>query len=288
MKDMAKVIKLIKKELGVFFNVGRYAEQEYFLANYGAVAIDPHLVLFESFWGSKITCNPYAIYRQMRGEPACSHLRFVWSVESGAHVPADVEEDPRASLVARGTAAFSKALLSAKYVVSNSTLPDHYTRPPGQVYANTWHGVPLKFMGYDADPRPSSIANTQHNFLQATHILMAGEYAAAKTVAPYGAYEHTSPKVVISGSPRVDITLSANAAHVKRRLGLALGKKLVLYAPTWRGQIDDINKDSDDLKAAAAAIAAAAGPHFETAVSAHNFVRARVKKDAPEIRLDPR
>jgi CDP-glycerol glycerophosphotransferase len=284
---MANIIKQIKKELGLFLNIGKYAEQECFLANYGAAAIDPDLAFFESFWGSKITCNPYAMYRQMRDDPALAHMRFVWSAEKGASIPADVEGDPRTSLVPPSGVAFAKALLTAKYLISNSTLPDYYTRHPDQIYANTWHGVPLKFMGYDADPRPSSVANSQHNFIQATHIFMAGDYAADKTVKPYGAFDHTCPKIVQTGSPRVDLTLSANGDAVKQRLGLAPGRKLILYAPTWRGMIDDINKDADDLRAAMKAIAAAAGPQFEVAVSAHNFVRAQVTKDAPEIRQVP-
>ncbi len=284
---MANVFSLIERELGLFFNAGKYAEQEYFSANYGAAAIDPNLVMLESFWGTKITCNPYAIYRRLRDDPEYEHLRFVWSAQKGTIVPPDVESDARSAVVIRHGVAYAKSLLAAKYVVSNSTLPEYYIRHPDQVYANTWHGVPLKFMGYDADPRPGTIANSQHNFLHATHILLAGEYAARKTVESYGAYGHMASKITHVGSPRVDTMLTSQPGDVRRRLGIRPGRKLAVFAPTWRGLIDDIKKDSTDIARAAAAITAAAGAAYDLVVSAHNFVHAQVRKDAPGIHLVP-
>ncbi len=44
--------------------------------------------------------------------------------------------------------AYDRHLADGGLLVNNATFPPPFSKRPGQVYVNTWHGTPLKKMGY--------------------------------------------------------------------------------------------------------------------------------------------
>ncbi len=54
--------------------------------------------------------------------------------------------------------AYFKALATAKYLVNNATFPQELAKRPEQTYLNTWHGIPLKHMGFDMPGRRRALA----------------------------------------------------------------------------------------------------------------------------------
>ena len=62
---------------------------------------------------------------------------------------AEFAENPRVRFVEIRSPEYFKALATSKYLMNNSTFPQEFAKRPEQVYLNTWHGVPLKHMGYD-------------------------------------------------------------------------------------------------------------------------------------------
>ena len=246
-------------------------------AGMDSAAIDPALVFLESFHGAKATCNPYAIYRELQARKG-HELRFVWSLSSRARPPADIATAPNVTIVRPRGREYAQALLSARHVVTNSTLPDYAFRRDGQDWWNTWHGIPLKAMGRDAERRLGVLANVQRNFLQASGLPLAGEYAAGAILDPYFASPLTRPKARLVGSPRIDLTLKADAASLRARLGASPGQPVILYAPTWRGRMGSISADLSALVTACEAIRAAR-PEALLVVSLHNFVRKALRQE---------
>ena len=43
----------------------------------------------------------------------------------------------------------TKVLHKAKYIFTDSGIRHKYIKKPGQIVTNTWHGTPLKLMGFD-------------------------------------------------------------------------------------------------------------------------------------------
>ncbi len=122
------------------------------VAGFRRLPVDPGLVLYESFAGNGMLCNPEAVYRALRADGRFDHLRHVWVLDDPARHPSVMREltgDDRVSVVTRRTSAYFRSLATAGYLVNNSTFPTEFAKRPEQVYVNTWHGTPLKRMGYD-------------------------------------------------------------------------------------------------------------------------------------------
>ncbi|MFE7526323.1 CDP-glycerol glycerophosphotransferase family protein [Kitasatospora sp. NPDC057542] len=131
-----------------------------------------------------------------------------------------------------------EALATAKYVVASTHLPDFFVRRPDQVVVQTWHGTPLKQIGFDFE----KVWFTDSKYLKSLarevpnwSLLVAGNSWSAPVLRR--AFDFKG-EILESGSPRNDLLFAADrektAEQVRERLGLPEGKKVVLYAPTWR------------------------------------------------------
>ncbi|CAM5349019.1 CDP-glycerol glycerophosphotransferase family protein [Leifsonia shinshuensis] len=220
-------------------------------------------VLYESFSGNGMLDNPEAVFRELLAAPDLTHLTHIWALSDLHTYRAAVEEfadDPRVSFVRYGSAAYYRALATSQYLVNNATFPYDFSKRQGQVYLNTWHGTPLKRMGYDIDGGALATANIVRNFVQADYLLSANEFMTDQMYRTAykldGLYRGT---IVEEGYPRLDRQFLDDAGRdeVRSRLaasGIPLGdRKIVLYAPTWKGQV--FGRPEDDLDALLAHIA---------------------------------
>jgi len=202
-------------------------------------------VLYESFFGNGMLDNPEAIFRRLLADRDFTHLRHVWVLDRIADHPgvtAEFEGDARVRFVELGSAGYLHALATSKYLVNNSTWPQQFSKRPGQVYVNTWHGVPLKHMGFDMPDGGIASRNITRNFLSADYLLSANPYMTRTMYRDaYRLQGLFRGAVIEEGHPRVDRQLQAekDTALVVRRLedrGVRIGdRRVVLYAPTWRG-----------------------------------------------------
>ena len=260
---------------------------DFYVKNFDAFPVEEDLILFESYWGRKIGCNPYALYREMIGDPRLNSFKIIWVKNAGVDVPSDVASNDKVTYVEYQSVDYAKALLKSKYLVSNSTFPAYFVRKPAQEYINLWHGIPVKHMGLHSDPAIAAAANTQRNFLQATKILLSSEYAIERTVVPYGADALSKPKAEVVGSPRLDLTLNTSRGEVRDLLGIKDGKKIMLYAPTWRGRVSRVSSDVKEQLAAIEEIQTAYGDDYHILLSIHNYTRSKMKSMPEGVKLVP-
>ncbi len=260
-----------------YLGLGARPVERFYIENYRSIPVEDDVILFESFWGRKLACNPYAIYRELRRQHDGKKHRCIWVKNRNISPPADIAGDPDVTFVEFDTVEYARALLRAKYLVSNMTFRPYFIRKEEQIYMNTWHGIPIKTLGMDAHSMLKDSFNTQRNFRQATHIVMAGTYATEKTVVPYGASTDVLPKVRNLGSPRIDLTLSANRAKIRASLGVLGDENIALFAPTWRGNVRNVSTDMQCQLDAIKVIQENLGSEFRLFVSLHNFVRHKMK-----------
>ncbi|MCU1508661.1 MAG: tagF [Glaciihabitans sp.] len=215
------------------------------LAAFRRLPIVADQVLYESFGGSGVLDNPEALFRTALADPTLAHLRHVWALDrQGSHaaVRREFAGDPRVRFVAYRSGRYFKALSTSGYLVNNATFPTEFGKRPGQVYLNTWHGTPLKLMGYDMPNGALESANTMRNFFSADYLLAQNSFMT-ETMYDHayklgGAYRGT---VVEEGYPRVDrqfadAAQTADARGLLENAGLDIGsREIVLYAPTWKG-----------------------------------------------------
>ncbi|MBT2501043.1 glycosyltransferase [Curtobacterium sp. ISL-83] len=218
-------------------------------------------VLFESFAGNGAACNPEALFRALLAAPDQQHRQLVWALAPGRGVELrrEFRDHPRVRFVERDSAAYWRVLGTAGTLVNNATFPPAFARRDGQVYLNTWHGTPLKRMGFDEPDGATASANVLRNFLNATHLLSQSPMMTERMYR--GSYRLTGVfqgEVLEVGYPRNDRTaLSAQSgstaatttdAELRRTFrdrGFDVdGRAIVLYAPTWRGE--RFNRAEDD------------------------------------------
>ncbi|MGP5396827.1 CDP-glycerol glycerophosphotransferase family protein [Arthrobacter rhombi] len=216
-----------------------------------AYPMDEDLVLLESYHGSKIDCNPAAIYRGLRSDPAYDHLRFGWVVTGACRIPHDVADDPRVSLIRRGSSLYRRCLGTAGYLISNVSFPQYFVRRQGQKYLNTWHGTPLKSMGKDITSGFMQHANVGRNLLHTTHLLAPNRHTQDSLIDRYEVTGLFGGKVARLGSPRIDRMVHADSedrARLLAQLGVDDdGRQIIFYAPTWRGATGEKHFDRDRL-----------------------------------------
>jgi CDP-glycerol glycerophosphotransferase (TagB/SpsB family)/glycosyltransferase involved in cell wall biosynthesis len=217
-------------------------------------------VFYESFSGNGMLDNPEAIFRELLAAPDLGHLTHIWALSDLRQYRAAVEEfagDPRVSFVRYGSVAYYRALATSQYLVNNATFPPDFGKRPGQVYLNTWHGTPLKRMGYDIQDGALATANIVRNFVGADYLLAANAFMADQMYETAyklkGIYRGT---IVEEGYPRIDrqFLTETQRQSTRARLaeaGIPLGdRKIILYAPTWKGEtFGDPTDDIDELLA---------------------------------------
>ena len=215
-------------------------------------------VLYESFSGNGMLCNPEAIFRELLASPDMKGLTHIWVLSDLHQYRATIDEFRRTAnvkFVRYRSSSYYRALATSKYLVNNATFRADFSKRQGQLYVNTWHGTPLKRMGYDVNGGALASANIVRNFVAADFLLAANPFMADQMYERAYKLKGIYPgRIIVEGYPRIDrqiLTTDGVAAGRERLVasGIALGEReIILYAPTWRGSsFDDPTNDIDGL-----------------------------------------
>lgn len=212
--------------------------------------IDESAILYESGAGLTIACNPLAICRELLERDEYSNYRHFWAVGKHDAVPEYLRADPRVFIIRRNSDLYLKMLASAKYLINNNTFPTFFSRRPEQRYLNTWHGVPLKTLGVDIKNGQMDHRNAARNLLHASHLIMPNDHTQEILLERYDIQGLFTGKVAQIGSPRIDNVLRPRtgiSAGIRQRLDITASDRVLLYAPTWRGDLQSATLDEDRI-----------------------------------------
>jgi CDP-glycerol glycerophosphotransferase len=195
-------------------------------------------VVFSSFYGRQYSDNPRAIHEELarRGSP----LEQLWVVRDHRfHVP------PTATGLREKSREHYEAMARARFVVCNDHFPDWFERRPDQVCLQTWHGTPLKKLGFDVtSPSAGDRRFARHWERQMDnwqYVLSPNRFTTPILRRAYT----IRGEMLETGYPRNDLLAGAErerrTAELRRRLGLPEGVRVVLYAPTYRDHLRDQN-----------------------------------------------
>jgi len=187
-------------------------------------------VLFVSWKGKQCTDNPRAIAAELRRRG--DDREHIWVVTDYA---ADVP--PGSRVVLSGTEEYFEALARCRYIVSNDDMQPEFRKRDGQIYLQTWHGTPLKKIGFDIG-KPQFASGTAYFDHLAADV---AKWDLLLSQNPFStpilrrAFRFGG-EICEYGYPRNDALSRGceSAARLRERLCLPNGKRVVLYAPTWR------------------------------------------------------
>lgn len=235
--------QLYNKSMG-FKQVADYTEY------YESLPVRDKVVLYESFHGASMSCNPYAIFRHLLTRDEFFDWTHVWVINDKSKVPASYKNMSNVIFVTRGSDLYIRHLANASFLINNVSFPEYFIRKKNQTYLNTWHGTPLKFLGKDIKDDFLAHKNVARNFLQTTHIISPNPHTTDILLNRYDVADIYKGIVAETGYPRTDMTLNKSSDEkndIKRQLGIFDDDKVVLYAPTWRGVHGDATFDTDRL-----------------------------------------
>ncbi|MFI0367192.1 CDP-glycerol:glycerophosphate glycerophosphotransferase [Actinomadura sp. 1N219] len=194
-------------------------------------------VVFSCFSGRQYSDSPKAVHQELLRRGA--DLEQLWVVND-----AQVELPGSLRAVRLNGREWNEALATSRYIVTNHRLGDAFRRHPDQVVLQTWHGTPLKKIGKDIKEVHFAYTPGMKKALQSksagpsvpewSHLLSPNPFS---TEIFRRAFSFKGEMLEV-GYPRNDLLHSpdagAVAAQVRARLGIPEGKRVVLYAPTWR------------------------------------------------------
>ncbi|MFV2194725.1 CDP-glycerol glycerophosphotransferase family protein [Nocardiopsis sp. LOL_012] len=190
-------------------------------------------VLFDSYTGRQYSDSPQSICARLRTDDRWEHYPMSWLVADGqVNLPEGL-----APVRLKGRE-YYEALARTRYLVTNSRQPAWFHKRPDQVVVQTWHGSMLKRIGFDVE----NVGGKSRDYFdklawetrQWDYLVSPSPWATPILRSAF----RFEGEILETGYPRNDIFFSPDrdriAARVRRHLGLPEGKKVVLYAPTWR------------------------------------------------------
>ena len=210
---------------------------------YEECAIESNMILYEAYAGRGLVCNPYAIFKYFTQRDDFKNYIHVWVVERKEQKEQleKVWKPENIHFVQRETEEYCKYLCQAKFLINNLSFPNYYTKKEGQIYINTWHGIPLKTLGFDIPDGRITGLNTIRNFLSVDVFLSPNRFMTERFQYAFQLEGVQEGYIMEAGMPRNDQLFHTNPKDILNCLkdaGVEVedNKKIVLYAPTWKGE----------------------------------------------------
>ncbi|MEI3326392.1 MAG: bifunctional glycosyltransferase family 2 protein/CDP-glycerol:glycerophosphate glycerophosphotransferase [Thomasclavelia sp.] len=194
--------------------------------------LEENMIMFETFMGKSYADSPKYIYEYLaKNYPG--KYKFVWVLN-------DPKEKPPygAIIVKRFTRKYAYYLAKSKYFVFNVRQPLWFRKREEQIFLETWHGTPLKRLAFDQEEVTAASPTYKAQFYrqkQEWDYLIAPNKFSSDIFKSCFMYDG---KMLETGYPRNDLLSSPDreqtALKLKKKLGIPLDKKTILYAPTWR------------------------------------------------------
>lgn len=168
-----------------------------------------------------------AIYEQMLKDKRFSHFTFYWGLDDPS---IDIPGNP-VKVKADTWRYFTTAFRCQYWITCVNIERSLKFKKRKQIYLNTDHGITIKTCGNDA------VGRKDYNFYYIDYYCVSGSYERDMYIRCF----NLNPRSIINtGLPRNDELYKISKQEVdviKKRLGLE-GKKIILYAPTWRDSND--------------------------------------------------
>lgn len=235
---MANFLKSAHKGLVKYRNSPFFKARFIYTKYYETAEIDNSIALFEAFSGDGFSGNPFYLLKEMCSDEKYADIKKYVAVKK-SYITSTTELLDRYGIqnvcvVEYYSKEYCLLLAQAKYLINNVAFPAFFIKKEGQVYLNTWHGTPLKSLGRSIQNNPHKIGNVQRNFLMSDYILFPNKYTFEHMRKDYMLEQIFDGKYVLAGYPcNTAFFNETRASEIRNDLEL-VGKKVVVYMPTWR------------------------------------------------------
>ncbi len=246
-----------------------------------------HTIFYESRDGKSVTDSPYAIFKYLLHHPEFQHFKHIWSINHENELESVIvnyKDFKNVKFVKRNSKEYLKWLATSKYLINNSTFQPFFIPKKEQVYINTWHGTPLKRMGFDIPGNPAHSQNVVRNFLSADYLLSPNDHTTKMFLNSYKLNGLYNGEIIQEGYPRIDLTFHTDSDRFYSfltRLGLEIdkNKQTILYAPTWKGtSVSKAKNDMFQIISEMSYLRKKVGNEYNLLIKVHPFLYNQAKK----------
>ena len=226
-----------------FFATAKRTYQSIRDTYYRLLPVNEKVIVFESFRSTKYADSPKAIYEYLLANDEYKDYKFVWVFEHPERY-IFLEEDQRTTIVKHESAAYYRAFARSKYWVVNGWIPLRLQKKQGQIALQCWHGTPLKRLRYDIDlaeateHQMNALKENDQDMVRYDYFISPSKFATDAFTSAFNLKELGKDSMVIeTGYPRNDALVKASEQDrdvFRKKYKIPKGKKVVLYAPTWR------------------------------------------------------
>lgn len=208
-------------------------------------SVKQNRIVFDSSLGKSYAGNPKHIYEYLMANGFDLTWDCIWFYENEKYNIPGMSRQVR-----YGRLRYLYYMATAKVWVFDSRQPEFLVRRKGTHYIQTWHGTPLKKLALDMEDvfmvGENDIDVYKERFAKNVHtwdyLISQNPFASTTFRRAFDFHK----EMLEVGYPRNDILFRENTPEAvrryRRKLGLPLDKKIILYAPTWRDDefsIDD-------------------------------------------------
>ncbi|WP_026523896.1 CDP-glycerol glycerophosphotransferase family protein [Butyrivibrio sp. MB2005] len=212
--------------------------------------IQDNIVYIESHVGNDLAGNMYYLAREF----LLQDKQYIIGIASkGGNVPKNVRllidkfGDSRIKLLEVNSVNQVTYLAIARYLFTDVQFNSIYRKRHGQVCVQTWHGTPLKKLGYDFFDDVAWTGAQKKSFIDSDIVLYPNKYTQNNMNKSYR-LESYAGRDIILGYPRNSIFFDSKSEHDVRLKERLINKKVFAYMPTWRGNLGNIVDSYEIIK----------------------------------------
>ncbi len=189
---------------------------------------DPKLILFSSFAGKKFNDSPKVLFEKIRDDNRFKNYKLVWAFVEPEKFNVQGMDKVKIDTLSY----FKTALKSGIWICSVNIERGLSFKPQKTIYINTWHGAGTKKIGNACNGRKD------YDLSSVDMMLVQSDFEREIFLRDFQAREDAICKI---GFPRNDelfhIT-DEKRKSLRKQFNIPDGKKVILYAPTWRDSKD--------------------------------------------------
>lgn len=203
-------------------------------------------ILFISFDGKQYSDSPRYVFEYLKKQN--THNHYVWAFNHPEEYKQRLNKNCEA--ISYKGWQFIKNITDAKVIVVNDSLPSYIPIRKNQIVLNTWHGGGVgKKVGFSVNnPDPYN-----QYFFRLQNKKYTAYLSSSKAITDYMIREgfHYNGTVLEYGLPRNSVLFGSQAKIVERIYSyfkIDQDKKIILYAPTFRGDFRNSQFLSKDMQ----------------------------------------
>lgn len=249
-----KIKKYIKKVIGktrfkrnYYYNLLRksFRTAHRFAYYYEKEPLRENYIFYEASCSSDFNSNPYALFKYLIDNPKYKNMLHVISVNDFKNYKLKkYKNNSRVILVKKNSKKYIKYIESCKYLIVDNTVTNYHIKKEGQIYIGSWHASLFKTLGRHTD-RIWETFNISKNLMSVDYFTSPNPFTSKKIFEAYYCQNLYNGYILETGYPRNDLYFNLDREKIRKKLKVHSNKKILLYAPTWRGTTSLSNGNID-------------------------------------------